>query len=159
MPRFDPMKLLGSVQKILDSPGGSWQGRLKSLCERLKRERAHYHWVGVYWVEGEDLVLRAYAGAHETEHTRIPIGRGICGSAARSGKTEIVGDVTADPRYLACFPSTRSEIVVPIKRGDRVFGEIDIDSDAPEAFTPADTEFLERVASAVADRVAEGENL
>jgi L-methionine (R)-S-oxide reductase len=77
---------------------------------------------------------------------RIPVGQGICGAAAASGHTEIVDDVNADARYLSCFPSTRSEIVVPISYQGRVVGEIDIDSDEPAAFGPADRTFLERVA-------------
>ena len=81
---------------------------------------------------------------------RIPVGQGVCGAAAASGKTEVVDDVNADPRYLACFASTRSEIVVPISREGRVIGEIDIDSDQPAAFGDADREFLERVAGSVA---------
>ena len=77
---------------------------------------------------------------------RIPVGQGICGAAAASGETEIVDDVNADQRYLACFPSTRSEIVVPIAHAGRVVGEIDIDSDRPAAFGEDDRAFLERVA-------------
>jgi GAF domain-containing protein len=97
-------------------------------------------------VEDGDLVLGPWKGPQETEHVRIPIGQGICGAAAASGRTEIVDDVNADDRYLACFASTRSEIVVPISFEGRVVGEIDIDSDAPSAFTDDDRAFLERVA-------------
>jgi L-methionine (R)-S-oxide reductase len=106
----------------------------------------HYSWVGIYLVDGDDLVLGPWKGPQATEHVRIPIGRGICGAAAASGRTEIVDDVNADDRYLACFPSTRSEIVVPIVYEGRVVGEIDIDSERPEAFGPDDRKFLERVA-------------
>ena len=70
----------------------------------------------------------------------------MCGAAAASGQTEVVDDVNSDPRYLACFPSTRSEIVVPIAYEGRVVGEIDIDSDRPAAFASEDRTFLERVA-------------
>jgi GAF domain-containing protein len=108
-----------------------------------------YSWVGIYLVEGDDLVLGPWKGPEATEHVRIPIGQGICGAAAASGRTEIVDDVNADERYLACFVSTRSEIVVPIAYEGRVVGEIDIDSDRPAAFGPADREFLERVAQLV----------
>lgn len=83
---------------------------------------------------------------------RIPVGQGICGAAAATGRTEVVDDVNADPRYLACFPSTRSEIVVPISHEGRVVGEIDIDSDRPAAFGQADRAFLERVAELIAPR-------
>ena len=110
----------------------------------------HYSWVGIYWVEGSDLVLGPWRGPQATEHTRIPVGTGICGAAAASGRSEVVDDVSADPRYLACFASTRSEIVVPILRDGRVIGEIDVDSDRPAAFTPADRRFLEAVAGLIA---------
>jgi putative methionine-R-sulfoxide reductase with GAF domain len=106
----------------------------------------HYSWVGIYLVEGDDLVLGPWKGPQATEHVRIPIGSGICGAAAASGRTELVDDVSADDRYLACFPSTRSEIVVPIAFEGTVVGEIDIDADTPAAFGEQDSVFLERVA-------------
>ncbi len=105
-----------------------------------------YAWVGIYWVEGSDLVLGAWKGPEATEHTRIPIGVGVCGAAAASGRTELVADVSKDARYLACFPSTKSEIVVPIFAGGTVIGEIDIDSSRLDAFGAGDQTFLERVA-------------
>jgi GAF domain-containing protein len=110
----------------------------------------HYSWVGIYLVEGDDLVLGPWKGPEATEHVRIPVGEGICGAAAASGQTEVVDDVNADPRYLACFPSTRSEIVVPIAYEGQVVGEIDIDSDQPAAFGEDDRAFLERVAQLIA---------
>ncbi len=109
-----------------------------------------YSWVGLYWVDKGDLVLGEWRGPEATEHTRIPIGTGVCGAAAASGRTEIVADVSHDPRYLACFPSTKSEIVVPIFADGRVIGEIDIDGRALDAFGPADQRFLERIASVLA---------
>ncbi len=113
----------------------------------------HYSWVGIYWLEGEDLVLGPWAGPEATEHTRIPVGSGVCGAAAASGRTEIAADVSKDDRYLACFPSTRSEIVVPIKGPDGgVIGEIDIDSDRLAAFTRDDVETLEGIAAALGSR-------
>ncbi|MBI3998938.1 MAG: GAF domain-containing protein [Armatimonadetes bacterium] len=80
----------------------------------------------------------------------MPIGNGVCGAAAQSGKTEIVGDVTKDPRYLACFAGTKSEIVVPIFADGRVVGEIDIDGTELNAFTREDQAFLEDVAALLA---------
>jgi GAF domain-containing protein len=119
---------------------------LRKTIDVLHDRFDHYSWVGIYLVEGDDLVLGPWKGPQATEHVRIPIGQGICGAAASSGVTEIVDDVNADERYLACFVSTRSEIVVPIAYEGRVVGEIDIDSDVPAAFGPEDREFLERVA-------------
>ena len=115
------------------------------VVELLHSRFRHYSWIGIYWVAGQDLVLGPWAGPEATEHTRIPIGTGVCGSAAASGRTEIVPDVRRDPRYLACFASTRSEIVVPIMEGTSVVGEIDIDGTDLGAFGKADQEFLEAV--------------
>jgi len=113
----------------------------------------HYNWVGIYLVSGGKLVLEAYAGDGETEHTVIPIGQGICGYAAKVGETVFVPDVGQDPRYLMCFPSTQSEIVVPIRGKDGIIGEIDIDSDRLAAFSRADEEFLEAAAKELANHL------
>ena len=94
--------------------------------------------------------MEAYAGDEETEHIRIPIGQGICGSAAKEGETIVVPNVNNDPRYLMRFASTRSEIVVPIKGRNGVLGEIDIDSSRLSAFSLEDRETLEGAASMLA---------
>jgi GAF domain-containing protein len=120
------------------------------VVELLRARFGHYDWVGIYWVDGPDLVLGPWSGPQATDHTRIPIGTGICGAAAASGQTEIVPDVEADPRYLACFATTRSEIVVPIFDGGTVIGEIDIDGSDLDAFDETDARFLEEVAALVA---------
>jgi L-methionine (R)-S-oxide reductase len=122
---------------------------LQEVVDALHDGFDHYSWVGIYLVEGDDLVLGPWKGPEATEHVRIPVGQGICGAAAATGETEIVDDVNADPRYLACFPSTRSEIVVPISFEGRIVGEIDIDSDRPAAFTEEDRAFLEHVAELI----------
>jgi putative methionine-R-sulfoxide reductase with GAF domain len=119
---------------------------LERAVELLHDRFDHYSWVGIYLVEDDELVLGPWKGPAATEHVRIPVGVGVCGSAAASGLTEVVDDVAADDRYLACFVSTRSEIVVPIHVRGRVAGEIDIDSDTPAAFGPEDRAFLEHVA-------------
>lgn len=120
------------------------------VAKDLRRAFPHYTWTGVYIVEGGDLVLKSWSGEHATQHVRIPIGEGICGLAARTKETVIVGDVSKDPRYLECFPETRSEIVVPILREGTAIGEIDIDSSDLDAFGPEDRAFLERLASELA---------
>jgi len=129
-------------------------GDLRVAVDLLHDRFEHYSWVGIYLVEGDDLVLGPWKGPQATEHVRIPVGQGVCGAAAASGETEIVDDVNADPRYLACFPSTRSEIVVPIASEGRVVGEIDIDSDRPAAFDAGDRAFLEQVAELIAPHAA-----
>lgn len=139
---------LAAIERILNR-GGEADEVLQQVVDVLHDRVGHYSWVGIYLVEGEELVLGPWKGPEATEHVRIPVGQGICGAAAASGVTEIVDDVNADPRYLACFPSTRSEIVVPIAFQGTVVGEIDIDSDEPAAFTEDDKTFLERVATLV----------
>jgi L-methionine (R)-S-oxide reductase len=136
---------LGAIRAILDR-GGDADDVLRKVVSVLQERFADYSWVGIYLVEDDELVLGPWQGPEATEHVRIPVGQGICGAAAASGVTEVVDDVNADPRYLACFPSTRSEIVVPISYEGGVVGEIDIDSDRPAAFDADDREFLERVA-------------
>jgi L-methionine (R)-S-oxide reductase len=120
----------------------------------LKREMPAYTWVGIYLLEGDELVLGPFLGK-PSPHTRIPLGRGICGAAATEKQTIIVDDVNADPRYLACSLETRSEIVVPIMSGARVLGEIDIDSDRAAAFGAQDRSLLEAVASRLAAKLLE----
>ncbi len=139
---------LSQIRRIVaTTPRASTAAR---VVEFLHLEFPHYSWVGIYWVAGGDLVLGPWTGPQATGHTRIPIGTGVCGAAAASGRTEIVPDVSKDQRYLACFPSTRSEIVVPIVAGSEVVGEIDIDGKDLAAFGPADQEFLEAVAAMLA---------
>ena len=117
---------------------------LDELAQVLHENFPHYTGVYFYLLEGETLVLGPYRGK-ATEHTHIPIGVGICGRAARTKETVTVDDVTADAEYIACSLETRSEIVVPIMSGDRVLGEIDIDSDVPAAFSIVDKKFLEEI--------------
>lgn len=109
-----------------------------------------YNWVGIYLVKGNDLHLDSWSGPAATIHTTIAVGKGVCGFVAKSGRTEIVSDVSKDPRYLECFANTRSEIVVPIHSEGKVVGEIDIDSDELNAHSSLDREFLEAVASKLA---------
>jgi GAF domain-containing protein len=113
----------------------------------------HYNWVGIYIVQGNDLLLKSWKGPNATEHTKIPIGKGVCGSVAKIGNTEIVDDVHSDNRYLACFLSTKSEIVVPIKKDNKIVGEIDIDSNKISAFTVKDKKFLEKIADMLSEHI------
>ena len=126
---------------------------LQNVVDYLYKRFDSYSWVGIYLVEGEYLVLGPWKGRQATEHTKISIGDGVCGSAAQSGKTEVVADVSKDARYLACFVSTRSEIIVPIKKSGVVVGGIDIDSDVVDAFDRMDVVFLEKVADMLSKHI------
>lgn len=119
----------------------------------LKQKLTFYSWVGIYLLEGQELVLGPFLGK-PSPHTRIPLGSGICGAAATQHQTIIVDDVNADPRYLACSIETKSEIVVPIVNGLDVLGELDIDSDRPAAFGEPDRTMLESIAALLAPLLA-----
>jgi L-methionine (R)-S-oxide reductase len=142
----DALNLLRTI--IAEAPGP--EAGAQRVVEALHDRFGHYDWVGIYWVDGSDLVLGPWTGPEATEHTRIAIGTGICGAAAASGSTEIVPDVDADPRYLACFSSTRSEIVVPIFDRGEVVGEVDVDGSDLDAFDDTDARFLEELAALLA---------
>jgi GAF domain-containing protein len=126
---------------------------LEKVVEFLYINFKKYNWVGIYIVDDEFLILGPWRGKFATEHTKIPIGKGICGAAAKSGITEVVYDVSSDDRYLSCFASTKSEIVIPIKKGIKTIGEIDIDSDVINAFTVDDKIFLEKIADMLAKHI------
>lgn len=114
----------------------------------------NFDWSGFYMMDGNQLVVASYIGP-ETPHTVIPLNSGICGAAASQKRSVVVDDVQSDPRFLACSISTRSEIVVPLMDGDRVLGEIDIDSNTPSFFTDDDRVMLEAVAAIVVTRLKE----
>ena len=105
-------------------------------------------------LRGDALELGPYVGA-PTEHTRIPVGRGVCGTAVASRGNQVIEDVLEIDNYLACSRTVRSEIVVLIWDGDEVLGQIDADCDEVGAFGPEDEAFLIRVAAAIAPAVAE----
>ena len=114
------------------------------------RSAGRYRWVGVYEVTAKEIAILGYAGDAEPAHPRFPRTQGLCGAAVASGETVVVGDVTADPRYLTTFGSTRSEIVVPILRAGAVVGVLDVESDRSEAFGHDDRAQLEVAATLLA---------
>jgi GAF domain-containing protein len=118
----------------------------------LKARLPDYSWVGIYEVRDQELVLGPYLG-RPSPHTRIPLGRGICGAAATARQTIVVDDVNSDERYLACSLETKSEIVVPVMRDGEVLAEIDVDSDRRAAFGRKDRELLEAAAAILAEKL------
>jgi GAF domain-containing protein len=144
---------LKNVEAAIDAAGDASRA-MEAAVRQLHADEPHYTWVGIYLLHGNELVLGPFVGK-PSPHTRIPLGRGICGAAAADKATIVVDDVNADPRYLACSVDTKSEIVVPIMLDGSVLGEIDIDSDRAAAFGSEDRELLERVAARLAARLRE----
>jgi GAF domain-containing protein len=100
-------------------------------------------------LHGDELRLEAWDG-RDTDHTRIPVGKGVCGTAVATGQDQNIGDVGAVGNYLACNTFTRSELVVLIRRGATILGQIDVDSDQPDPFTAVEQGEVKKVADALA---------
>jgi GAF domain-containing protein len=145
----DKKSLFSSVRSCIDrilSGDGSLERKLEGICTILSNEIDYYDWVGFYLVADgcEELILGPFIGA-ETEHVRIPFGKGICGQAAASGETIVIQDVTKITNYLSCAPDVFSEIVVPIFSEGKIVGELDIDSHELGPFSWDDRELLEYI--------------
>jgi GAF domain-containing protein len=122
---------------------------LHTTAEKIRAAGAPYTSVYLYMLHGDELVLEAHAG-RDTDHTRIPVGTGVCGTAVATGLDQNVPDVAAIENYLACNTWTRSELVVLIRRGALILGQIDVDSDVPDPFTPEEEAEVRKVADALA---------
>lgn len=143
---LDGMAVVATLSARRD--GGADRDELLRLAVgEIEAASDRYDWVGVYLLDGDELQLHNYVGA-ETEHTRIPVGRGVCGTAVAENRDINVPDVRALDNYIACSLDTRSEIVVLIRtpEGGRVVGQLDLDSDREAAFTGADQRELKVVA-------------
>ncbi len=102
------------------------------------------NWAGFYWMKGGELVLGSFQG--KPACVRIAMGKGVCGTAARDRKTIVVPDVEAFPGHIACDAASRSEIVIPLVRGDKVIGVFDVYSPKLARFDAEDASGLEAVA-------------
>jgi GAF domain-containing protein len=122
---------------------------LRIAAEKIRAAGPPYTSVYLYMLHGDELVLEAFSG-RETDHTRIPVGVGVCGTAVANREDQNVPDVRAVENYLACNAWTRSELVVLIRRGSLILGQIDIDSDVRDPFTPQEEAAVKQVADALA---------
>jgi GAF domain-containing protein len=105
------------------------------------REAFGFFWVGFYVVQGQELVLGPFQGPIAC--TRIAYGRGVCGTAWKEQKTQLVPDVEAFPGHIACSSASKSEIVVPAFQNGEVFLVLDVDSDQLDDFDGVDQRYLE----------------
>ncbi len=139
------------VLDILSEANQTRDEKLFNICKLLESNISYYTWVGFYFAnhDTQTLHLGPYVGA-PTDHTVIPFGKGICGQVAVSNQNFIVPDVTAQDNYIACSFTVKSEIVVPLFVNGVNIGQIDIDSNVADPFTPADERFLEFVNTEVA---------
>jgi L-methionine (R)-S-oxide reductase len=103
------------------------------------------NWAGFYFLRGRELVVGPFQGRPAC--VRIPIGQGVCGTAVAEARSILVPDVHAFPGHIACDAASRSELVVPLRRGDAIVGVLDLDSPTPGRFDAADQAGMERLAA------------
>lgn len=151
---LDATQLIMDLQDMRDN-GHLSDALLRQAVKAIAKSDPRFDWVGVYLLDTEknDLWLHNYVGS-PTEHARIPVGTGVCGMAVEEGRNINVPDVSEVENYLACDPDVQSELVVLIRAGEDIFGQLDVDSSEKAAFTDADEEALQTVADKLAEQIA-----
>ena len=144
------MAIKSKISQLINNDQSNAQ-KLQQICDLLKSNYDHFHWVGFYFIHGEkqELKLANFSGK-PTEHAIIPFGKGICGQVALSNKNFVVQDVMEQDNYISCGIEVKSEIVIPIFQDGRNIGQIDIDSHDRAPFSQEDEELLEFVCNEVA---------
>lgn len=148
--------------ELTDQARGLLAGETDRIANAANLSALLYHaltevnWVGFYFFDGKELVVGPFQG--KPACVRIAIGKGVCGTAAAMRRTQLVGDVHAFPGHIACDAASRSEIVVPLYRGDTLIGVLDLDSPALDRFDHVDQTGLEALARVYLASIA-GESL
>lgn len=147
-------KLVRDLQ-IMRDEGHLSDALLRYAVRSIASSDDRFSWVGVYLLNAEanELWLHNYVGS-PTEHAKIPVGTGVCGRAVAEKSNLNVPDVSKEENYLACSPDVQSEMVVLIRAGDDIYGQIDIDSEEAAAFTDDDDLLLQSVADKLAEQLA-----
>jgi GAF domain-containing protein len=150
---IDGAKIIRRISEMRTA-GYRADAMLREAVKHIKESDARYNFVGVYMLNAEDntLWLHNYLG-EPTDHARIPVGRGVCGTAVAENKNQNVPDVTQVGNYLSCSPRTKSELVVLIHADGAIAGQIDIDAKEINAFSSADQENIELVAQKLGEMI------
>lgn len=144
--------------QLLEQARGLMHGERDRIANAANLAALVYHalpdlnWVGFYFWDGEELVVGPFQGLPAC--VRIALGKGVCGTAAATGATQLVPDVHAFPGHIACDAASRSELVVPLFDGDELVGVFDLDSPEPNRFDAIDQTGLEAVARAFLDAIS-----
>ncbi|MEM7416598.1 MAG: GAF domain-containing protein [Gemmatimonadota bacterium] len=147
----DGGSLIKELQEMRDD-GHLSDALLRKAVRSISGEE-RFDWVGVYLLRDDELWLHNYVG-EPTEHAKIPVGTGVCGRAVAERTNLNIPDVSAEENYLACSPDVQSELVVLIRAGEDIFGQIDIDSETKGAFNEDDEIALIGVADKLAEQLA-----
>ena len=150
---FDAKELVKELQGMRDD-GHLSDALLRRAVRKIAASDKRSSWVGVYLLnkEGTELWLHNYVGS-PTEHAKIEVGKGICGTAVAEKKNQLVPDVKKVENYLMCNPDVQSELVVLIRAGDQLFGQIDLDSEDAKAYKAEDETLVQQVADKLAEQL------
>lgn len=128
------------IEALMDR---AWFTNLANASAALMNQLPDINWAGFYLTVDRDLILGPFQGLPAC--LRIPFGKGVCGTAAQTRKTQLVADVHLFPGHIACDARSRSEIVIPLLLGDRVLGVLDVDAPNEGRFDTEDQKGLERI--------------
>jgi L-methionine (R)-S-oxide reductase len=152
---FESQKLIGTkaeqYQQLLPQARAMVDGENDKIANAANLSALVYHalpdlnWVGFYFYDGKELVVGPFQGLPAC--VRIAIGKGVCGTAAATGKTQRIADVDAFPGHIACDSASRSELVVPLFKGEQLMGVLDLDSPILNRFDEIDQAALEQIAA------------
>lgn len=148
---LDAASIILELQQMRDD--GHLSDALLRKAVRTVSEDDRFDWVGVYLLRDEELWLHNYIG-EPTEHAKIPVGTGVCGRAIAERTNLNIPDVSKEEDYLACSPDVQSELVILIRAGEDIFGQIDLDSETKAAFTEEDEIALIGIADKLAEQLA-----
>lgn len=148
MPVVNGEKIVAALRGAFTHDATAWD-LLQLAADRIQGAGSPYTSVYMYMLKGDELELEAFAG-RPTDHTTIAVGKGVCGTAVAEGRDLNVPDVRAVSNYISCSIHTRSELVVLIRRGPLILGQIDVDSDAIDPFDDAEEAEIKLIADALA---------
>lgn len=137
--------------EALHRAGDDFENILSRAMQLLHESDPRFHWTGIYELHPDSVLrLGPFVGS-PTDHVFIAVGRGVCGRAVAEKRNLNIPDVSKEPNYLACSAATRSELVVLIRHGERIYGQVDIDSHEPSAFDEQAVQNVQHVADWLAD--------
>ena len=149
-------RLLVSQLKVLLSKEDNLISNLSNSTAAIKDTFEKVSWVGFYLFDGQKLYLGPFQG--KVACTNIEIGKGVCGTSAEKRETIIVSDVDKFPGHIACDSNSKSEIVIPLIKDDRLLGVLDLDSHDYNSFDKTDKEYLEEICKFLCEEIFPSNN-
>ena len=144
-------KELSKIIKALLNKNDNMLSNMSNFTAALKQTIDKVNWVGFYLFDGEKLYLGPFQG--KVACTQIKLGKGVCGTAALSRKTVIVEDVNKFPGHIVCDSDSKSEIVIPLIKDDKLIGVLDLDSASLNAFDETDKQNLEYICNFLTEEI------